>query len=361
MEKEFTQEELELYSRQLLLPGWGEETQLLLKSARVLVIGAGALGCAVLQSLARSGVGALAVADDDLVSLSNLQRQSLFDQNDIGKKKIIAAAEKIRKINPHISVEPYDLRVTAANVLQAIESFDVIVDGSDNFAAKYLLNDACVISHKPLVFGSVEAFEGQVSVFNYRNGPTYRCIFPQPPVAGAAPDCSTIGVTAALPLLVGSVQAGEVMKILTGKGETLSGKLLLIDQLKGTFQALSFQLNPENKANISLHDREREEAGCGVADVQAVGGNELRTAEQRKKFRLVDVRAEEEHNKLNIGGENIPFYSIDEFAGGVREDERILTYCNSGLAAKQAATLISMKKKMRVYYLDAPLESLRNS
>ncbi|MBC7861605.1 MAG: HesA/MoeB/ThiF family protein, partial [Bacteroidia bacterium] len=192
---DLTKEEIQRYSRQLQLPGWGVETQLKLKTARILVIGAGALGCAVLQNLSLAGVGTLGIADDDIVSLTNLQRQVLFDVSDIGSSKAQTAKNKIEKLNPFVKVELFGERIFEGNVLSILKEYDVIVDGSDNFETKYLLNDACVILNKPLVSGSIEGFEGQVAVFNFMDGPTYRCLFPEQASKENTSDCNTIGVT----------------------------------------------------------------------------------------------------------------------------------------------------------------------
>lgn len=214
-------------------------------------MGAGALGCAVLQNLALAGIGTLGIVDDDFISISNLQRQVLFTQEDIGVLKAENAKQKIKKLNSFVKVELFNERIVEGNVLTILNDFDIIVDGSDNFSTKYLLNDACVILDKPLVFGSIEAFEGQVSVFNFMNGPTYRCLFPFNFSANSN-DCNSIGVTTSLPLFIGNIQANEVVKIISGIGDVLSGKFLLANLLNNSFQLLHIQKNIENNNKNNL-------------------------------------------------------------------------------------------------------------
>jgi sulfur-carrier protein adenylyltransferase/sulfurtransferase len=350
-------EEKERYARQLQLPGWGEEAQLKIKAARVLVVGAGALGCAVLQNLARTGVGKLGIADADVISSTNLQRQVLFDERDIGKLKTETAKEKIQLMNAFVDVQLFSERITVHNVSEVFEGYDIIVDGSDNFETKYLLNDACVMLNKPLISGSIEQFEGQVSVFNYKDGPTYRCVFPEAPAKEFSTDCNTMGVTPSLPTLIGSHQANEVIKIITGIGETLSGKLLIINVLGNSFLQLNIFANPENKKISSLAEQDNIIV-CDTADVEPVGNAALKTNEE---YWLLDVRPETEHAEFNIGGKNIPLYDLELHWEHIPAEKKVLTYCNGGTSAKQAAALISSKKNTKVYYLDVPLSSLRNS
>lgn len=347
--------EFERYSRQMQLPGWGEAAQLKLKNAKVFVVGAGALGCAVLQNLARTGVGRIGIADDDRIALSNLQRQVLFDDGDAGRLKVECAKEKLERINPFVKSEVFSGRIHAGNVLGIIENFDVIVDGSDNFETKYLLSDACVISGKPLVAASIEGFEGQVSVFNYKEGPTYRCLFPRAPLKDISPDCNSIGVAASLPLIMGNLQANEVIKIITGLGEVLSGKFLLVNLLSNSFSAFTFKPNPENKCVVSLSSPSHR-SECAHAEVEPVDAVALKQENGRADYWLLDVRSEAEHQAYNIGGVNIPVYELDGQMENIPGDRRVLAYCNGGISAMQAAMLISRKKNVKVYYLASGLE-----
>ena len=218
-------EEIERYKRHLLLHEVGGPGQQKLKASRVLVVGAGGLGAPMLQYLAAAGVGCIGIVDDDVVSLSNLHRQVLYDERDIGFKKVTVAFEKLSRLNHSIRLDVHDMRVSPSNVFSLLEPYDCIVDCSDNFPTRYLLNDACVILDKPLVSGAIYKFEGQVSVFNYRGGPTSRCLFPEPPPPGLVPSCAEGGVLGVLPGIVGCVQALETVKLILGKGEPLIGRL----------------------------------------------------------------------------------------------------------------------------------------
>src|ERR1035437_2494874 len=234
-----TTEEKRRYARHIILPEIGLEGQQKLKQAKVLVVGAGGLGCPVLQYLTAAGVGTLGIIDFDTVDESNLQRQVLYSTEDIGKHKAAIAKEKLEKQNPDINLVSHVAHLTSANALEIISQYDIVVDGSDNFATRYLVNDACVILNKVLVFGSIFKFEGQVSVFNYKGGPTYRCLYPEAPAEGDVPNCAEIGVLGVLPGIVGTLQANEVIKIITGIGDILSGKLLTLDALTMQFNTFT--------------------------------------------------------------------------------------------------------------------------
>ena len=238
---ELSQDEILRYQRHLTLPEFGESAQLNLKQAKVLVVGAGGLGCPALQYLAAAGVGTLGIVDDDVVSLSNLQRQILFTEADVGRGKAELAAAKLQAMNPHIRCVPYATRLIPDNALELIGEYDVIVDGSDNFPTRYLINDACVLANKPLIYGALYTFQGQASVFNFEGGPTYRCLFPEPPRPEDAPNCSEIGVVGVLPGLIGVIQATEAIKVISGVGQPLSGNLLTLDALTMTQRLIRFQ------------------------------------------------------------------------------------------------------------------------
>lgn len=248
----FTPAELARYQRHFSLAGFGPEAQAALKRSRVLVIGAGGLGCPILLYLAAAGVGRLTVIDDDTVDATNLQRQVLFTTDDVGRSKAGAAARRLRALNPLIEIVPIIARLTRANALDLIRAHDVVADGSDNFATRYLVNDACVLAGRPLVYGAIQGFEGQASVFNFNGGPTYRCLFPEPPEPGTVPNCSEAGVLGVLPGLIGTIQATETIKILSGVGEPLSGRLLLWDSLTMTSRVLRFAADPASRAITEL-------------------------------------------------------------------------------------------------------------
>ncbi len=332
-----TQAEKDRYSRQTILPEIGLKGQLQLKAAKVLIIGAGGLGCPVLQYLAAAGVGTIGIADYDKVEASNLQRQILYTREDIGKYKAVVAKEKATSLNPFVLFETHISNVTKENVLPLIEAYDIVVDGSDNFATRYLLNDACIIMNKPLVFGSIFKFDGQVSVFNYQDGPTYRCIFPEPPSTDEMPNCAVIGVVATLPGIVGTVQANEVIKIITGIGEVLSGRLLVINALTMQTQCFDFKAIEKNKliANLGTYTYD-----CDPI-VSSINLMELQQLLQTEKIQLVDVREPEEHAVFNIGGINIPLSKVATDERLFDTDHTTIFYCASGIRSKKAVELLA--------------------
>jgi len=285
----FSSDELARYQRHLSLSGFGPEAQAKLQAARVLVIGAGGLGCPILLYLAAAGVGHLTVIDADTVDVSNLQRQILFTTGDAGQPKAEVAARRLLALNPCIEIVPLVARLTRANALDLIRAHDVVVDGSDNFATRYLVNDACVLAGKPLIYGAIQGFEGQASVFNFKNGPTYRCLFPEPPAAGTVPNCSEAGVLGVLPGLIGTVQATETIKVLTGIGEPLSGRLLLWNSLTMTSRTLRFAADPASRAITELPPEGYGETCALPANPT---GDELTAAELRANLsvQLIDVR-----------------------------------------------------------------------
>ncbi|MGH9736397.1 MAG: molybdopterin-synthase adenylyltransferase MoeB, partial [Candidatus Acidiferrales bacterium] len=238
-------EEVLRYSRHLIMPEVGMEGQLKLKQAKVLCIGAGGLGAPLGLYLAAAGVGRLGLVDFDKVDLTNLQRQILFSNDDVGHPKIEAAADRLRGLNPDIQIDRHETRLTSENALDLFREYDIVVDGTDNFPTRYLVNDACVLAGKPNVYGSIFRFEGQVSVFGYEGGPCYRCLYPEPPPPGLVPSCAEGGVLGVLPGIVGALQAAEAIKLILGKGEPLVGRLLLFDALAMGFRELKLRKNPD--------------------------------------------------------------------------------------------------------------------
>jgi adenylyltransferase/sulfurtransferase len=355
--QELSTEEIDYYSRQIILPGWNRSIQQKLKNAKVLVVGAGALGCSVLQSLSRAGIGNIGIVDDDNVSISNLQRQILFDNRDIGKHKVLAAEEKINSINPNIKTEIYKCRINEENSEKILLKFDMVVDGSDNFKTKFLLDEVCNKLSKPLIYAAIEAFEGQVSVFHYgENSPTYRCLFPTPPASSDQNNCASIGVSPSLPQIIGGLQANEVIKIITGIGEVLSGKLLIYNSNDCLFSKFSIR-----KSFLENPTTTKETKKNSTSILEKISYSEIKKDEEN--YFLIDVRSEEEHLAFNIGGQNIPIYELDEFLETRinRINKNIVTYCKSGQTAKQAALIISGIINKKVYYLDTPLNALMNS
>ena len=355
-----TTAETNRYSRHLLLPEIGQPGQQKLKAARVLVIGCGGLGCPVLQYLAAAGVGTLGLLDFDTVDDSNLQRQVLYATADVGRPKAVVAAEKLRAQNPFILVQPHQMLLSAANALALFRAYDIVVDCSDNFATRYLVNDACVVLGKPLVFGAIFKFEGQVTVLNYQHGPTYRCLYPQPPAAGDAPNCAEIGVLGVLPGLVGTMQATEALKIILELGEVLSGRLLLIDALSMRFQTIRFRA-------VAIYQQLTELAAdyaafCGEAPLVAaplaaviapeISAEELKAWQQSgRPLQLLDVREPHEHARRHIGGQLIPLGQLAEQLASLAPNVPVVVHCASGVRSQKAAQLLQTHGFAEVYSL----------
>ncbi|NJB81949.1 molybdopterin-synthase adenylyltransferase MoeB [Wenyingzhuangia aestuarii] len=316
-----------LYSRHLLLNEIGLEGQEKIKNAKVLVIGAGGLGCPILQYLTAAGVGTIGVMDGDTVDVTNLQRQILFTVDDIGKSKARAATNRMKQLNPYVKFKVIDSFLTINNAVELFNQYDIIVDGSDNFQTRYLCNDAAVLANKPLVFGSIFKFEGQVSVFNYKNGPTYRCLYPTPPKQGSVPSCSEIGVLGVLPGIIGSYQANEVIKIICGIGDVLSGKLLTINTLSNQNFVLGFEKN----TSIKITQLIDYDFFCGIEEFE----NEIEFSEITSAYQLVDIRTQLERDIQNIGGIHIPEETLRNNPNLLNSTKRIVLYCETGNRSKQ--------------------------
>lgn len=334
------QEETARYSRHLVLPEIGYEGQARLKLARVLVIGAGGLGCPVLQYLAAAGVGTIGIVDGDVVEESNLQRQILFWVQDIGSKKAAVAAEKLARQNPFVDFHTYAEFITAENAGKLISAYDLVIDGSDNFPTRYLVNDVCVNLNKPLVFGSIFKFEGQVSVFNYQGGPTYRCIYPEPSSPEDMPNCSEIGVLGVLPGLIGAYMANEAIKMICQIGTVLSEKLLVLNALDNTTNLYSFK----RAATFAAHElKPIPSPSCASASIVreiSLAELEQRLAEKDTVY-LVDVREQHEYENYNLGGVNIPLSSLPEQLHTLPENDSIVFCCLSGKRSLYAADLLA--------------------
>jgi molybdopterin/thiamine biosynthesis adenylyltransferase/rhodanese-related sulfurtransferase len=300
----FSKEELARYQRHLVLPGFGPAAQEKLKRSSVLVIGAGGLGCPALLYLAAAGVGRIVIVDFDRVDVSNLQRQVIYTSEDEGQPKAEAAARRLRALNPLITIEPRAERFTRDNALELVRGVDVVVDGSDNFGTRYLVNDACVLADRPFVYGAIQAFEGQLSVFNWQGGPTYRCLFPEPPEPGTVQNCAEAGVLGVLPGLIGTAQATEAIKLLAGIGEPLSGRLLLWDSLSMRSHTVSLQPDPRSRQIKELPPEGYGEV-CAVPEfkpnAEEVDVPELRAAlAGTGKLQLVDVREDWERTMTGV-------------------------------------------------------------
>jgi adenylyltransferase/sulfurtransferase len=284
-------EEIARYQRHLSLPGFGPAAQERLKAASVLVVGAGGLGCPALLYLAAAGVGRICVVDPDRVDTSNLQRQVLYGSGDVGTNKAESAAHKLRSLNPLVRVDPRPVRLDRSNALALVESCDLVLDASDNFPTRYLVNDACAIAGRPFVYGAIQGFEGHVSVFNWRGGPTYRCLFPEPPPPGSVPSCAEAGVLGAVTGLIGCAQACEAIKVLGGVGEPLSGRLLIWDALTMESRIVGLRRDPEGRRIAELPPEGYGEACEAPPQRDEVGSDELRRLlAGGSRLQLLDVR-----------------------------------------------------------------------
>lgn len=350
----FTPSELLRYSRQILLPEFNLEGQQKLKQGSILVIGAGGLGSPALYYLAAAGVGRIGIVDFDNVDESNLHRQILYQTQDIGKPKATTAAARLKQLNPHVEIESHHGLLTSKNGLARIEPYDVVIDGSDNLPTRYLVNDACVLLGKPLVYGAIFQFEGQVSVFNQlhkdgQRGPNYRDLFPEPPPPEMVPSCSESGVLGVLPGIIGSLQANEAIKLLTGIGETLSRRLLLFDSLYFTTQMVTLKPNPQNPVsgiNPTIRHLIDYEAFCNPAHNKPSAIPEIDPVELNAllkgpgKIYLLDVREPFEVEIANIGGINIPLNEVAEKTDSIPRDIPVVVYCKSGQRSRSAITLL---------------------
>jgi adenylyltransferase/sulfurtransferase len=340
----FTKEELARYNRHIIIPGFGMEAQLKLKAAKVLVIGSGGLGSPVLLYLAAAGVGTIGIVDFDVVDDSNLQRQVLFGVDEIGKPKVEAARRRLETLNPYIRLHIYNTHLNSQNALEILKDYDVIADGTDNFPTRYLVNDASVLLGKPNVYASIFQFEGQVSVFNYRNaqgelGPNYRDLYPTPPPPGLVPSCAEGGVLGVLPGIIGSLQALEVIKVITGVGETLAGRFYIFDALN--FESRTFTIrrrkdNPINGDNPTITALIDYEAFCGMRAVEERQLKEITAKElydwqvRGEKFQLIDVREPHEYDIVNIGAELIPLGSVSANSEKIDRDRPVVVHCKVG-------------------------------
>jgi len=337
-------QEYSRYSRHLLLDKVGEEGQLKLKSANVLVIGAGGLGCPILMYLTAAGVGHIGIIDFDSIDESNLQRQILFDSIDVGKSKAFVAKQRLESQNPLIKITAYNYALTNKNAIHLFLKYDIIVDGTDNFSTRYMVNDACVLSQKPLIYGAIHKFEGQVSVFNYKNGPTYRCLFPTPPKMDTVQSCSEVGVIGVLPGIIGTQQANETIKLILGIGNVLSGKLLIYDALQPSFLQIDIKKST-SLSDFGIHsiqdfenydysfscETESHKNGINKKDFLTLDGNTL----------VLDVREDWEtpkiENKIII---NIPLDELDDRYQEIPTDKTVYVICQKGGRSQSAIVFL---------------------
>jgi sulfur-carrier protein adenylyltransferase/sulfurtransferase len=348
-----SKEEVLRYSRHLIMPEVGMEGQLKLKAAKVLCIGTGGLGAPLGLYLAAAGVGRLGLVDFDSVDLTNLQRQILFSTTDVGRPKIEAAADRLRTMNPDIQIDTFETQLTSANALDIMKDYDIIVDGTDNFPTRYLVNDACILLGKPNVYGSIFRFEGQATVFGYPGGPCYRCLYPEPPPPGLVPSCAEGGVLGVLPGIVGSIQAAETLKLIIGKGEPLVGRLLLFDALAMRFRELKLRKNPEcpvcgeHPTVTKLIDYAEfcgirgEEAAAPQTTVPEISARELKSRLDRgDDLFILDVREPHEYQICNLGGHLIPLGDLSRRVSELDSSREIVAHCRSGKRSAEAVEFL---------------------
>jgi adenylyltransferase/sulfurtransferase len=355
----FSKEELERYSRHLIIPEFNIEGQRKLKAAKVLVVGSGGLGSPLLLYLTAAGVGTIGIVDFDVVDDSNLQRQVLFSVKDVGKPKVEAAKERLQGLNPHVQFNLHNEPLTSHNALDIIKDYDLVADGTDNFPTRYLVNDACVLLGKTNVYASIFRFEGQLSVFNYTDkdgklGPNYRDLYPTPPPPGLVPSCAEGGVIGVLPGILGSLQANEVIKVITGVGEPLSGRLFLYDAASFTTRTLKIyrdENNPINGKNPTLTELIDYQQFCGISpdkkeerQVKSVTVKELQQLlDNQEEVQVIDVREDYEYEIVNIAADLIPLGQIEQNVDKIASDKKVVVHCRSGKRSADAIEVLEQK------------------
>jgi adenylyltransferase/sulfurtransferase len=369
-----TQEEIKRYARHIQLSEIGKEGQQKLKRARVLVIGAGGLGCPALQYLTAAGVGTIGIAEFDNVDVSNLQRQLLYTIDDVGKPKITCAIEKLSHQNSFIKFIAHPFQLTNDNALNIINDYDIIIDGTDNFATRYMVNDACVLLNKILVYGSVNKFEGHVSVFNFpekvgQRGPTYRCLFPEPPPPESSPNCSELGVLGVLPGVIGTLQANETIKIITEIGNVLSGQLMMMNLLNMQQYTVTFVRNNMLATSVTLEEFKKTDYNYFCNASPANGDNEITADElsqllkiNREAVQLIDVREMNEYPFVEELKElQIPLSKILDNADQINTTKKVVLFCKVGARSSKAITLLKKENGFtNLYNLKGGVEEWLN-
>ena len=348
-----SKEEIMRYSRHLIMPEVGMEGQLKIKAAKVLCIGTGGLGAPLGLYLAAAGVGRIGLVDFDVVDSTNLQRQVLFGTQDVGKPKTEAAANRLRDLNPDIQIDTFETQLTSVNALELFKDYDIIVDGTDNFPTRYLVNDASVMTGKLNVYGSIFRFEGQITVFGAPDGPCYRCLYPEPPPPGLVPSCAEGGVLGVLPGIVGTIQAAEALKLIIGKGDPLIGRLLLFDALAMKFRELKLRKNPDCPV-CGTHPTQKglidyaefcgvrgEEAPSTVTNIPEITPKELKARlDKGDDIYVLDVREPHEYQICNINGHLIPLGELPQRVHELDSSKEIVAHCKSGKRSAQAVEFL---------------------
>jgi adenylyltransferase/sulfurtransferase len=359
-----SKEEIQRYSRHLIMPEVGMEGQLKLKKAKVLCIGTGGLGAPLGLYLAAAGVGRIGIVDFDVVDYTNLQRQVLFGTSDVGRPKITAAADRLRNLNPEIQIDAIETKLTSENALDLFRDYDIIVDGTDNFPTRYLTNDACVILGKPNVYGSIFRFEGQITIFGYPDGPCYRCLYPEPPPPGLVPSCAEGGVLGVLPGIVGTIQAAETLKLIIGKGQPLIGRLLLFDALAMKFRELKLRKNTDcpvcgtHPTVTKLIDYVEfcgirgEEAPSTVTNIPEITPKDLKARLDRgDDLYILDVREPHEYQICNIDGHLIPLGELARRVHELDSSREIVAHCRSGKRSAEAVQFLQKAGFRKIWNL----------
>jgi adenylyltransferase/sulfurtransferase len=350
---QLSKDEILRYSRHLIMPEVGMEGQLKLKRAKVLCVGTGGLGSPLALYLAAAGIGKLGIVDFDVVDFTNLQRQVIHGTSDVGRPKLHSARETIHEINPNVEVVTYETRLTSENALDIVRDYDIVADGTDNFPTRYLVNDACVLLGKPNVYGSIFRFEGQASVFYAKEGPCYRCLYPEPPPPGLVPSCAEGGVLGVLPGIIGCIQALQTIKLVLGKGKTLVGRLLLFDALNLKFRELKLRKNPGCPicgAEPTIKELIDYDEFCGIRGEEHVPPTKVpeitavevkKMMDEKKAFVLIDVREPHEFQICSIPGSKlIPLGEVPRRMHELNSADEIVVHCRSGMRSAQAVELL---------------------
>ncbi len=347
-----TTEEFQRYNRQMLMPEFGLAGQEKLKSSKVLVIGCGGLGSPILLYLTAAGIGTLGIVENDIVDISNLQRQVLYSSLSVSYAKINETEKRLKELNPFVKINKYATRLNSENALEIIKDYDIVIDGTDNFPTRYLVNDACVMLNKPFVYGAIYRFEGQVAVFNYKNSSTYRDLFPTPPPPEQAPNCAEAGVLGVLPGIIGSMQALEAIKVITEIGEPLAGKLLVLDTLSMQSRIIKIPKMPDTPKITELIDYEEfcgnyelRTGGVPLTNDESIKGSEVtyRQLKLMTDYQLIDVREPLEYAMKNIGGELMPLSELEKHLPKIKRDKMVIVHCQSGVRSMKAIKILQEK------------------
>ncbi|MDE3186882.1 MAG: molybdopterin-synthase adenylyltransferase MoeB [Acidobacteriota bacterium] len=360
---ELTTDDLSRYSRHIILPEVGMEGQRKLKAAKVLCVGTGGLGSPLAFYLAAAGIGTLGLVDFDVVDASNLQRQIIHSTKDIGRKKLDSAEEKLKALNPALNVVKHETMLTSANALEILKDYDIVADGTDNFPTRYLVNDACVLLGKPNVYGSIFRFEGQASIFATEAGPCYRCLYPEPPPPGLVPSCAEGGVLGILPGLVGVIQATEAIKLILGKGDSLVGRLLLVDALGMRFRELKLRKNPDcpvcgkhptvtqlidYQQFCGIHPETKEEKSLKNGIPQLSVKELKQRLDAGEDVFILDVREPYEYQIANIGGTLIPQNDVPQRLAEIDREREVVVQCRSGARSQRIAEFLKQSGYAKV-------------